>query len=394
MQDRRPALTGIVLAPSVVGAAIASWVDPLSALGAAITLTAALVVATFRSRATAGGLVVVLAASSSILITIFYPRPADSSAGAVAVAEAIGLLALIVAAARLPTAWHAVGCGVAAAVATSVLILRLAEVSSFAQAVGTALFGLVVAGVVGGAAAVVRHQGQVRRKQHEELRRTQREEIAKDLHDYLGHDLTGILVQAQAALTIDNESASDHRETLTNIAADATHALATLDRVIATLFGPSAPVGAAPVESAARPVPGLHDVPALVQRFNETGTTPTQLEGGTVLHRSVEPEIGTTIFRLVAEALTNIRRHAPAASRALVTLREVRCDPGGSAILVEVTNESVPAPEQRLTRARGGAGLAGLSQRAELLGGVVEAGFVSPTSWRVLARFPLDGRRG
>ncbi|TWD82764.1 signal transduction histidine kinase [Kribbella amoyensis] len=394
MTDRRPAQVAIALIPGAVGAAIAFWTDPLSSLGAALTLTAALVVVICRPGTSAAGPIVVAAAAASILITSLYPKPADSSAGAVAVAEAVGLLVLIAAATQLSTAWHAIVCCVAAGAATSVLVLRLAEVSSLEQAAGMSLFGAVLAGVVAATGATVRRRGQLRQLRDLELRRARREELAKDLHDYLGHDLTAILVQAQAASVVRTRDRED-QAVLSSIEGDATRALATLDRVVATLFGSSEPTAeAVPQQSATRPAPGLEDLPALVQRFNDTGTTPTELDDGTVSSSSLDPEIGTTIFRLVAEALTNIRRHAPAAPNATVVLRSVAADQGGSAILVEVTNEHTGTVDRPVVRSGSGVGLAGLRQRVELLGGIVEAGFVTPSRWQVRARFPVGECHG
>ena len=87
-------------------------------------------------------------------------------------------------------------------------------------------------------------------------------------------------------------------------------------------------------------------------------------------------------YRIVQEALTNVARHAAAAS-ATVTVRRV-----SGAIAVEVVDDGrgaagapgVPAP---------GNGLRGMRERAAALGGTLDAGPVDGGGWRVQAWLPV-----
>jgi signal transduction histidine kinase len=91
------------------------------------------------------------------------------------------------------------------------------------------------------------------------------------------------------------------------------------------------------------------------------------------------------VHRIVAEALTNITRHAPAASAVAVTLAHDR-----EAITVEVTDDA-PAATGRFPHASG-YGLAGMRERVEALGGTLSAGPRPAAGWAVRATLPAPGR--
>jgi signal transduction histidine kinase len=118
-------------------------------------------------------------------------------------------------------------------------------------------------------------------------------------------------------------------------------------------------------------------LPALVEGFErDTGTPATlRIEGE---GRDLPSEARLTLYRTAQEALTNIRKHADATAVG-VTLRYA---PGEVAL--EVENQGRP----RATPLHGGGyGLVGLRERAELLGGRLEAG-PTPAGYRVRVRIP------
>jgi signal transduction histidine kinase len=91
------------------------------------------------------------------------------------------------------------------------------------------------------------------------------------------------------------------------------------------------------------------------------------------------------IYRTVQEALTNVRKHAPGAT-ATVRLGH---EPG--AFVVTVTNTPPTRPALPLPGSR--QGLVGLKERAELLGGTLEAGATANDGYRVTLRVPANGVR-
>ena len=83
----------------------------------------------------------------------------------------------------------------------------------------------------------------------------------------------------------------------------------------------------------------------------------------------VSPTVARTAFRVVQEALTNVRKHAPGSSAEV----SLHYHPGGLDVAVTNTRGTRP-PDPALAGSGSGAGLSGLRQRVELVGGRLEAG--------------------
>lgn len=97
------------------------------------------------------------------------------------------------------------------------------------------------------------------------------------------------------------------------------------------------------------------------------------------------PEVITTVHRVVLEALTNVRRHAPEAANVRVEAR-VQHDPVADVLVLEVVNDAV-----RDSSGDGaGYGLVGMAERVTALGGALRAGAESGRRWRITVRLPLD----
>lgn len=99
--------------------------------------------------------------------------------------------------------------------------------------------------------------------------------------------------------------------------------------------------------------------------------TNIKLEGGE--EERLDPELESTIYRVVQEALTNVSKHAKA-TRAVISVRE-----GNGSITATVTDDGQGLPEGGASRARtpedelkGGFGVSGMRERAELVGGELE----------------------
>ncbi|EOD63733.1 sensor histidine kinase, partial [Amycolatopsis vancoresmycina] len=97
----------------------------------------------------------------------------------------------------------------------------------------------------------------------------------------------------------------------------------------------------------------------------------------------VPSQVATTVHRVVTEALTNARRHAPAATEVVVSVR-VETDE----LVLEVANDGLPANPRS---APGGFGIIGMAERLEMLGGSLTAGPGPGARWTVAARLPLGG---
>jgi signal transduction histidine kinase len=198
--------------------------------------------------------------------------------------------------------------------------------------------------------------------------------IARELHDVVAHSMSVIAVQAGTGRLVMNEDPAAARDALANIEAASRQALDELRRLLNVLRSedePSSPLG---------PTPGLAELDGLVAQVVSAGLpVDVRVEGE---RRPLPAGVDLTAFRIVQEALTNVRRHADASCAHLV-LRY-----GADALDIEVTDDGVARPS-----ANGGHGIAGMRERAVLYGGTLDAGPAAGAGFRVRAALPYEASR-
>jgi signal transduction histidine kinase len=96
----------------------------------------------------------------------------------------------------------------------------------------------------------------------------------------------------------------------------------------------------------------------------------------------VPAAVGVSAYRVVQEALTNVRRHAGIVHAVDVTL----CRRAGE-LVVEVVDDGRGASVAEDT---GGFGLVGMRERVGMFAGTLIAGPRPGGGWRVRASFPID----
>ncbi|MBO0806194.1 MAG: sensor histidine kinase [Nocardiopsaceae bacterium] len=207
------------------------------------------------------------------------------------------------------------------------------------------------------------------------VRRAERLELARELHDVAAHHMTGVVLQAQAARIVARKQPALLDEALRDIESAGTGALAAVRRVIGLLRDDGDAAGLAPA-----PEP-LVD---LVERFARNGIPVTlQLLGDSGDSSGIDsPEVTGTVYRVVTEALTNVARHAPAATEVTVIVSR-----GSRAVTVEVTDDAPASASLRIPDC--GYGLVGMRERVEALGGTVTAGPRPAGGWSVRATVPV-----
>ncbi|MFD4868447.1 sensor histidine kinase [Streptomyces sp. NPDC058412] len=231
----------------------------------------------------------------------------------------------------------------------------------------------------------------------ERARMEAREEIAREMHDVLGHRLSLLSVHA-GALEFNPGAPRAEIERAAGVMRESAHlALHDLREVIGVLRAGS---GSGPAEGE-RPQPELADLARLVAEARAAGG---RIElAGPPAGAEPPPLVGRTAYRIVQEALTNVRKHAPGAAV------DVRVAGGpGDGLTVEVRNAPPPGPdrapgtEAALGRAGaevgaelgagagGGQGLIGLAERARLAGGELTAA-PAEGGFRVHAWLPWQG---
>ncbi|GLZ79996.1 hypothetical protein Afil01_48030 [Actinorhabdospora filicis] len=204
-------------------------------------------------------------------------------------------------------------------------------------------------------------------------RREQRLDLASDLHDFVAHDVSEIVAQAQAARMVLAGDDPRIAEVLGRIEGAGLRALASMDRTVHMLRDTGA--------AARTPVGVLADLPELASRFSQGGVD-VRLD---LTGEEVAREPAAVAYRIVVEALTNVRRHAPSASTVDVT---VALD--GRDLRVTVADDGA-GDHRAQARASAGLGLPGLTERVEALRGSLTAGPREQRGWLLSARIPLDG---
>jgi signal transduction histidine kinase len=270
----------------------------------------------------------------------------------------------------------AVGAVTGVAVALAVVLI-----DSGVELTGIALrVALVFAAVVLGEA--IRSRGALRAAARERARIEQREReeeakrragaerlrIAQELHDTLAHSLVAMNVRASVAL--DLGESQDPTAALQDIKAASADALRDLRSTLGLLRGQGEPAPTTPGHD-------LDALPGLVEHARAAGLN-AALE--LRLNGAVVPAVvGAAAYRIVQEALTNVLRHANAASACV----ELQAD--GERLNVEITDDGSGGASD----ASPGLGLQGMAERSAALGGHLHAGPSTHGGWHVHATFPL-----
>ncbi|WP_364709275.1 sensor histidine kinase [Streptomyces ossamyceticus] len=189
----------------------------------------------------------------------------------------------------------------------------------FGRALGDALallvVGLALIGLVAGVAAYLRSVDHRRTAAVGETRRAERLAIAADLHDFVAHHVTGILVQTQMARMMGASRPAGLDPVLEGIEGAATQALTSMRRTVGVLRAPEETEAAQ-----RRPVGDLAGLVGRVDGFGGPAQKATLLRDPSVTD-DLPHEVQAAAFRVVQEALTNVRRHAADAERITVALR-------------------------------------------------------------------------
>ncbi|OEV03860.1 sensor histidine kinase [Streptomyces oceani] len=191
----------------------------------------------------------------------------------------------------------------------------------------------------------------------EEARRQAREDIAREMHDVLAHRLSLLSVHA-GALEFNPGAAQEDVRRAAGVIRDSAHqALEDMREIIGVLRSPTAED---------RPQPDLTDLPSLVAESRAAGTRITLDEPAAELAQP--PALtGRTAYRVVQEALTNARKHAPQDAVILA----VGGAPG-EGLTVRVSNPATAATGRNSPIPGAGQGLIGLAERVRLVGGTLE----------------------
>lgn len=205
--------------------------------------------------------------------------------------------------------------------------------------------------------------------------RHERTRIAREMHDVVAHSLSVMIIQAGAARRQVRANPDRATESLEAIEATGREAMHEMRRILGVLRD-DRPSTEEPEHRAPQPSLGsLDDLVATAQDLPVVLRTEGDL---TALPAAVE----LSAYRIVQEALTNVRRHAGPVRRV-----EVRVERTEQGLVVEIDDDGRGASVQRCDP---GFGLTGMRERVGVFGGRLEVGPRTGGGWRVRATFPAE----
>jgi signal transduction histidine kinase len=214
---------------------------------------------------------------------------------------------------------------------------------------------------------------QAERTREEEARRqvdAERLRIARDLHDVLAHGIATINIQAGIAAHVLHDRPQHAEQALRTIKRTSGEALRELRGVLGVLRQAD--------ESQPRaPAPGLGQLDALLASTTHAGL-PTRVSV-CGRRRPLPVTVDLAVYRIVQEGLTNVLRHAGENASAVVEI----------AYADELVTVTVDDDGNGRAREVPGHGITGMSERANALGGDLQAGPRADGGFRVRARLPI-----
>jgi signal transduction histidine kinase len=202
--------------------------------------------------------------------------------------------------------------------------------------------------------------------------------MAGDLHDVIGHNISLINIQAGVGLDLVDTQPDQARAALQAIRTVSKEALDELRAMLGALRQPGE-------EAPRAPTPGLAQLDDLVERTRAAGVpVTTEIVGE---QRSLPAAVDLAAYRIVQESLTNVARHAASAkARVRLTYRT-------DGVQIDVTDDGRRTPSNGSVPPGTGSGIAGMRQRAEVLGGHLDAGPGRGGGFTVTACLPVGENR-
>jgi signal transduction histidine kinase len=322
----------------------------------------------------------------TIVLVAMYLREYD------AYLSVLGLPALYAVAAheehRARAWWAMITASVVLVVAASVSLLDTED--GFAYFTALSMIAFLAAGI--GAGVLIRNRERIfvdterraaaaeadRLAEAERAVASERSRIAREMHDVVAHSMSVVAVQAAAGREIVHANPDKAAEVFARIETVGRESLAELRRMLGVLRGSGTD------DASLSPQPGIADIAAAVAQSSASGTaTALIVDGG---QRPLAPGIELAAYRIVQEALTNVRKHAGRAASATV---RIAYEP--HALVVDVTDDGRGAATS-LSGSGSGQGLIGMRERVEIYGGSFTSGPRPDGGYGVRAVLPIVNR--
>ncbi|MDQ7906289.1 histidine kinase [Phytohabitans sp. ZYX-F-186] len=238
---------------------------------------------------------------------------------------------------------------------------------------GEVIAGFAVMFAVTTLGAAVRFRASARLREFDRVKLLERERLARDLHDTVAHHVSAMAIRAQAGIAASATQPGAAVEALRVIEAEASRALAEMRAMVRVLRRDQ------PADLA--PSPRVADIERLAGQSRAGPAVAVDIRGDV---EDLPPSVGSALYRLAQESVTNARRHARHATRIQVS---VAAD--DTSVHLRVSDDG----EAGTVRPAGtpGFGLMGMMERADLLGGSCAAGPNPDRGWTVTAVLPRAG---
>ncbi|HEY4333583.1 MAG TPA: histidine kinase [Ilumatobacteraceae bacterium] len=224
------------------------------------------------------------------------------------------------------------------------------------------------------------HQAQADQVEREERERElmsrqrvqdERSRIARELHDVVAHSVSLMIIQAGAARRSMASAPQQAEAALKDVESTGRQAMDELRRVLGVLRAGDESHELAPQPSLASVRALIDNDPTLPVQLSEVGTPP----------EDVPTAIGLSLYRVVQEALTNIRKHGGQVRHVAVHVAYE-----AERVMVQITDDGRGAS---VAINADGHGIVGMRERMALCGGTLSAGPRVGGGWQVRASAPL-----
>ena len=237
---------------------------------------------------------------------------------------------------------------------------------------GEFLGGIAVLLVPVAIGVAARYREAARIRELADARSNERLTLARELHDTVAHHVSAIAVRAQAGVATSKQDSKAALAALQVIQDEASRTLSEMREMVRVLRDNEEPEFA--------PTPEMEDLEGLAGSRPGQARVSLELCGETSM---LSPALSRAVYRIAQESVTNAHRHARGATCILI---QVTIDADSVRLRVQDDGELVTAWTNP-----GGYGLIGMAERAQLLGGTLEAGPASEGGWAVTVNLPHSG---
>ena len=195
----------------------------------------------------------------------------------------------------------------------------------------------------------------------------ERTRIARDLHDVISHSLSAVTLLADGAVASVDTNPADARDAMVRVRDTSREAMKQMRSMLSVLRTDD--------DQDLTPAPRLDDVSSLLAEARAAGT-PVHASLAEV---DAPADVQVVAYRVIQEALTNVRKHAKTAQRVEVEIARINHE-----LRIRVTDDG-----QDSTQPEQGHGLIGMTERVTALGGILHASHSPTGGFEVLAQLPL-----